>query len=423
MIGQRTQSAFAIGLLAVVTFGLAACGSTTGAGQPASSSAVALEPAHAPSRALLGVVVSLTSAPGQGADWSRAAEGAAVAAERFSLGDHVVTLVAQNDKGTAHGAEAAVEALIARRVSGIVMATEGSHLSRALETADAAGIPVVLPYAAPADLPDGAWSIAPSPDQVGTVLAQQLSARGLRSPLVVRAGGEVPSAITPVTTLTFGPGSDAVKLARTVSKRASKGSSADSVVVTGPAEAEAKVVSALQGSGSALPILLTPQALSPQFAASLQQAGGSTEANLTTVGTSGGDTSALDPGRAGAAASAFYAALRMAAEDRRQKDFFDGMPFSAVASAADARSHDAVVALVTAMARARSTDAVKVGKALSGLALTREDGLAGPDLDFAQTPVVSTEDVTALQSTSQDPGVRPTSGSTPPIFWFPPPTS
>lgn len=423
MIRKRTQFASACGLLIVVTAGLTSCGSTSKSNESAPSGTVALDPAGAPTKAALGVVVSLTSAPGQGADWSRAAEGAAVAAERFRLGGHDITLVAQNDKGTAEGAQAAVDALIKQRVSGIVMATEGSHLTRALQTAVAADIPVVLPYAATDEPQDGAWSTAPDSDQVGAVLAARLEAQGLRNPIVVQAGGEVPSEIATAASLTYRPGSDPARLAASVAKRARKGARVDSVVVTGSAEAEAKVVSALQGNDTPLPILLTPQALSPQFAVSLEDSGGSTDASLATVGTSGGDTSALEPGTAGTASATFYAALRLVAGDRAQKDFFDGLPFSAVAYAADARSHDAVVALVSAMAVARSTEAVDVGEALSGLALTSTDGLAGPDLDFGNTPVISSKDVTALQSTSQDPGVRPTSATTPQIFWFAPPTS
>ncbi len=423
MSKQRIRNALATGLLAVGASGLVSCASTSTADEPAPSSAVALDPDHAPSSAALGVVVSLTSAPGEGADWSRAAEGAVVAAERFALGGHDITLVAQNDKGTEAGATAAVEALIEQRVSGIVLASDGSHLTGALETAAEAGIPVLLPYAAPADLPDGVWSITPSHEQVSAALEQQLRAQDLRSPLVVDAGGEVLSGITPVETLTFDPGSDAVQLAKTIAKRVRKGAAVDSVVIAGPAEAQATVVSALQGRDAALPVVLTPQALSPQFAASLEEAGGSNEANLLTVGTSGGDASTLDPGGSGAASAAFYAALRMVSDDGGRKDFFDGQPFSSVAHAADGRSHDAVVALVTAMARARSTEAAEVGKALSDLSLSQGEGLAGPDLDFRETPVVSSEDVTALQSTSQDPGVRPASGVTSQIFWFPPPAA
>ena len=55
-------------------------------GRLVSPPAVELAPDGVPEDVSIGVVVSLTSAPGEGAQWNEAAEGARVAAYRYGLG-------------------------------------------------------------------------------------------------------------------------------------------------------------------------------------------------------------------------------------------------------------------------------------------------------------------------------------------------
>ena len=91
--------------------------------------------------------------------------------------------------------------------------------------------------------------------------------------------------------------------------------------------------------------------------------------------------------------------------------------------AADTRSHDAVVALVTAAAKAGSSDPAAVTKALSGLTVTHADGLAGPDLHLGAAGTLADDDVHALQASTQDPGLRPAAAAAEPrLFWFSAPT-
>ena len=106
----------------------------------------------------------------------------------------------------------------------------------------------------------------------------------------------------------------------------------------------------------ALPAFLTSDAVSPAFAAALDESGASLASPLTTAGLDTDDVAALAPGSEGAAVSAYLAGLRATAEDGEVTDFFDNEKFETVAGAADARSHDAVVALVTAVADATSAD-------------------------------------------------------------------
>ena len=90
--------------------------------------------------------MTLTGAPGEGAEWRDAAQGAVVAARRFALGGTKVTLVAVNDKGTSDGATTAVKTLAGRNVAAIVVATTGAHVTAGLTQAAADKIPVLMPY-------------------------------------------------------------------------------------------------------------------------------------------------------------------------------------------------------------------------------------------------------------------------------------
>ena len=57
--------------------------------------------------------------------------------------------------------------------------------------------------------------------------------------------------------------------------------------------------------------------------------------------------------------------------------------------------------------------------ALGSLQVDAEDGLAGPALDFAESEAVPDDAVVAVQSTAQDPGLRPASpGAAPRLHWF-----
>ena len=85
-----------------------------------------------------------------------------------------------DDKGAAASARDAVRRLIDDHASGIVLASDGDHVRPALEEAQRAGVPVLLPYAsAAAGLPDTTWSTGPDADQVGATLADALSTQAL----------------------------------------------------------------------------------------------------------------------------------------------------------------------------------------------------------------------------------------------------
>ena len=394
-------------------------------GTPAEPPAVELAPEGAPESMSVGVVVSLTSAPGEGAQWNEAAEGAQVAADRYGLGDVDVSIVPRDDKGTAQGAEAAVRSLADEGVSGIVMATEGDHVDGALAAASDLGVPVLLPYAEQVgELPEGVWLTGADAGQVSTTLNAALESAGASRPAIVDAGGTRVD-VDEAGTLTLRGGDDAAAVATRVARLSRSAARADSVVVSGPAELQARAVQALQERNVPLPVFLTGDAVSPAFSAALEESGGSLSASLTTAGLDTDDVAALAPGSEGAAVSAYLAALRTTAEDGDVTDYFDDEKFETVAGAADARSHDAVVALVTAAAAAGSADPAAVRDALSGLTADQGDGLAGPALDFTAAPVAVADDaVVPLKATTQDPGLRPVDRSgAPRLYWFESPTA
>jgi ABC-type branched-subunit amino acid transport system substrate-binding protein len=400
--------------------GATACTSADGSTQPVEPIAVELSPDGLPDDVTIGVVASLSSPTGEGSQWREAAEGAQVAAYRYGLGETGVALTAEDDRGTRQGAVAAVEKLVDQGVTGIVLATAGDHVTSALEVASDAGVPVLMPYSGAADqLPVGVWTTGPRPEQAGAALASAIESSGVSSPAFVDAGGGKPAGLDVAGGEVFRPGDDAARLAATLARRAQGPQPIDSVVVSGPAESQALVVGALQEKNLDVPVFLSGDALSPAFPAALAEAGGSLSGQITSVGIDNSDVVALDPGQPGAAVSAFLAGVRATAQDGRSTDFFDAQPFGTVAGAADARSHDAVVALATAAAEAGSAEPAEVMRALESLRVSRTDGLAGPGLDFGDSEALPEDAVVPLQATTQDPGLRPVdAAASPRLLWF-----
>jgi hypothetical protein len=419
-VTSPTRWCAAAGLAAVlVTTGCTGTGSTGAASKPA---AVALAAPGLPGEVTIGVIVSLSSLPGEGSDWSQAAEGAQVAAYRYRLGGAKVTIKAVDDKGSDDGAVAAVGQLVQAGAAGIVVASDGSHVDAALTAAGASGTPVVLPYTSrDAGLSGAAWATGPSAAAITRVLGQAANGAGAANALVVDAGGAAEAATSDAVTVSAQDDEAAIVAAV---KAGLKGSGHDGLLVTGSAAMQARVVRAVQGASIALPLVLGPEATSPAFATTLGDNNGSLSGDFSTVGVNSGDTVALQADADGAAMSAFLAALRAAAADGQVKDFFDGDQFAKVAPAADSRSHDAVVALVNAAAKAGSAKPADVAKALTGLSLTHDQGLAGPPLAFSSPAALSDEAVVALRASTKDTGLRPESESgTSQLYWFKAPSS
>ncbi|PYY32454.1 hypothetical protein DEJ16_04165 [Curtobacterium sp. MCJR17_055] len=390
---------------------------------------VPIRVAHVPEGTKIGVVVTLGD--GEGADWDEAAQGALVAERRLTLGGTDVELVTRNDGGSAGGGERAVEALVDSGVSGIVVASSGAHVSGALEAAADAGVPVVLPYASSGS---DSWSTAPSP--ASTTAAMERALRGADSPLLVDLGGGAPSGLEVAHVLTADAAADDTALATTVAERtgavtadatpaagddqadAPAPADSDAVVVSGSAARQGAFVAALQSADVTVPVVLTPQATSPAFGTALADANGSLSGTFVSAGVATDDARALTSDEQGRAMSAFLGGVRVLADDPDAQNLTADQPFSAVAWAADSRSHDAVVALVRAVGSARSDDPSDVTDALATLRLDAGDGIAGPALDFRQQQALRT-DATVLAASSQTLGLRPaTAEPTASLVWF-----
>lgn len=403
---------------------------------------VALQADGVPDGTTIGVVLTLGG--GEGSPWAGAVQGARVAERRLALGGTDITLVTQPDGGTEDGARAAVEALVEQGAAGIVVGTSGPHVAGAVSAAADAGVPVVLPYASDDDVSStaGAWSTWADADQVGGALTAALG--DARRVLLVDVGGGTPEDVTVAETLDARGLDDATAgdLAEQVARLTGGGplvadsdpeavptppvaDPADAVLVSGPATRQAAAVAVLQSGDLQVPVVLTPDATSPAFAEALRTVGASPSGALATVGPDAGDAVALRSDAAGRSMSAFLGGIRVLAEDGDAVNLIGDQPFSAVAGVADARSHDAVLALVRAVAATDGDAPSDVAAALGTLTLGPGDGIAGPPLDFTGTATTaSAADFVTLHPSAQGLGLRPegTDGVTG-LTWFAAPGS
>ncbi|BDZ49536.1 hypothetical protein GCM10025867_17770 [Frondihabitans sucicola] len=384
---------------------------------------VSISAPHVPGDTKLGVVLTLGT--GEGSEWSGAAQGALVAQRRLALGGTDVALITQNDGGTSAGAKKAVDALVARGVAGIVVASSGAHVQAAVDAAATAGVPVVLPYEQSPS--DDAWSLAPVSSDIGAGLARALD--GAKAPLLVDLGGTAPTGISFTRIVKDDGTQDDDGLAAEVAglTGVTSGSSetaapaatrADAILVSGPAAREASFLASLQSTDVSVPVVLTPDATSPAFGTALVAAGGSTSGSFTTAGVEADDAVALQPDASGRAMSAFLTGVRVLSGSSSAKNLTGDQAFSAVAASADSRSHDAVVALARAVSSARSADPAAVATALGGLRLGVADGIAGPALDLAKHQAL-TGPTTVLYASGQPLGLRgDATTDDQPLIWF-----
>jgi len=389
--------------------------------RPAPATPVAMSVANVPDKLTIGVILTLSSEPGEGEDWKAAANGAQVAAQRLAMGGTHVKLKTVDDKGTTDGARKAVKQLVAAHVAGIVVASEGPHLKGAVEAAQRSGTPLLMPYEADLDLiGDHVWATGATDQVIGTAMQAALASAKVSHPLLINAGDGAPDGIEPDNEITFKTGGDSDKLIKQIEAvTGAKHNSVDSIVVSGPATQLAAVERALQGAQPNLPVFFTPDATSPAFSDALLEADASLSSNLNTVGVDDSDAVALRTDTNGRAMASFLAAVRLVAQDGDEKTLPGDQTFATAADQADPASHDAVIALVHAAAAAQSTAPSDVAAALQHLRLDHTQGLAGPALDFTHPAALDERAVVALRSSDQDLGLRPQSqDSQPRLIWF-----
>lgn len=379
----------------------------------------------------LGVLVPPLEGPGS--EYRPLVEGARVAVYRFGLGGDSVEVSVGLDDGTPDGALLAMRALLDAGVAGVVLASPGPHTADAVAAADEAATAVVLPYGSAAGPAPGAWSLAPSPYVVAERVQDALDGLAVRRPYRVVAAdrptpvrddaqaedsaGGAGSPDEPSWTGTpDDPEATAAEIVTLLEQRL-----VDAVVVDAPAVDQAALVVALQGrlGTRQLPVVLSPDALTPVFG-DLLAAAGTSGGRLVGVGTDAQDHAALTGSGAGSRTASFLAAVRLAAGDPGCRNVYDDDACAAGVPRADAASHDAALALVRAVDAAGSVEPARVREALGGLRLGRGDGLAGPDLDFGTARALADDNVVVLHASTSDPGVRPNAadGTRPALSWF-----
>ena len=383
----------------------------------------------------------------EGAEWAAAAQGAAVARYRLALGGWKIALLIEDDRGTADGGVEAVEALVERGVSGIVIASSGPHISEAAARASRVEVPTVLPYEAArhgVDEPTGVWSMAPDPEEVSAVMSSAL--RAFAHPVLLETSEEPAIRFDVPERIRAGDG-DLERLARSAARRTEAGASAhgvylgaegedrkrraaegrqpqpacaDALVLDGEPQEMAALVAELEARDVTVPILLAPSAVSPAFAQVLGAIRGAITPRFRTFGNAADDPTALDSSAHGRAMSAYLQSVRELAGTPGATNLSGDASFADAAPWVDARSHDAIVMLVAGVARAKSSEPQKVRSALRGLHLTAGDGLAGPDIDLSRVHAVSAP-VRALYATGQPLGLRPPDPDGRSLSWFPEP--
>jgi hypothetical protein len=398
----------------------------------------------------VGVVVT-TSEGAEGYQDLPLAAGARIAQYRLSTSKHPLVLDVQNDDGTSAGSSAAVRALIAAGVSGIVYASEGQHITSGLREASAANTPVLLPYQTTSSgLPDGAWLTGPSASAVDSTISEFLTAQNISNPIVVTDSSSTQFHLSPASSnqLTLSPSEGSAQITQAVTSEVTAvtaavgGASNIAAVVFATAQNAADVVAALEES-NITKIIVGPDALSPVFADSLSSlesssvspGGATAQGTFDSVGENVYDAQSTDQ------MQSFLASLRLVASDASLDSVDQASTcFEAGGAAtADTRSQDAVIALATAAAKAGSTRPSKLLSTLTkGLSVTIADGLAGPDLTFLRSSsdtLMSTGSVVMQEATAEPDSARETftqscsSGQQPQIYelpalqWFGLPTS
>lgn len=348
----------------------------------------------------IGLILTVGNEGAQGSEWNQAAAGAQVAIERFNRSGANLTLITEDDRGTSAGAARAVEVLAQQNVSGIVIASRGNHVEEAVKAAEERGIPVILPYT---DAVGGAWSLTPSPSDITSLLESHYSgtSRVVRIDQESFPGPEVRAEET----VTVNSSSDLDKTAQDIARRISDGKAGAAIFINADSYTQARLTRALQEAGTQASIVLGNEATSPAFSETFTRDNPSTVINAMTVGFNTGDSVALQADGQGRSMSAYLQMVKMLGDSPDAHGPLGEQPFSDVAASADARSHDAVVALVRATEKAPSAKPKDIKKELGTLTLSPSDGITAAGLDFSQPHAVAGSPA-LLSATLEDVTIR-----------------
>jgi len=412
---MRIRSWLVVGL--VVVSALTGCSRQVGDPLPSIPVVLSLSGGAAGQEIHIGVLVAPKQ--GEGSEYRDVADGVRVGAYRFTLSGAKISIDVALDPGTADGVRTTLTQLAAKNVSGIIVVSAGAHIREAM-----AGLkldpPVLLPYENPDTPVPGVWGTGPNQSSIQQTITTGLGKTHASHPYVVTGDGQTAPKITAAKTEAYGNDT-----ANNVYAAIQSGL-ADSLVVAAGALTQARLIAAVQQQLGVrqIPVITTPQALTPIFGTTLLQTT-AVSSTLMTVGPNTSDPAALDKGTDGAHAATFYAALRLAAADPNCLNLFGDTPLSQTTQTADMASQDATIALIRAVETAGTTSPATVKQTLQTMTVTQDQGLSGPGLDFTKSSALPDSAVKVLYASSTDPGVRPpmvTTNSAAPttgLVWFP----
>ncbi|MDO4898078.1 MAG: hypothetical protein Q3965_02110 [Rothia sp. (in: high G+C Gram-positive bacteria)] len=402
-------------LLAIITVvGLAIVQQTTKEQDDAVAVTVPVELASQgkAQHASVGLVLTIGNESAEGSQWNQAAAGAQVAIERFNRGGAQVSLITENDRGTAEGARAAVRALAQEGVSGIVVASAGPHVEAAIDEAKTLGIPAILPYEQGRGQ---AWSM-----QVPVAeLSQHVLAATSQTQELIRLdqAGYLDLDVPAETQIRISQETDLAQLTSDLVKKTSDKTKKFALVVNADAYLTGRLMLALEETPINADVYLSPESSSPAFGQSLMRDQQISLIKALSLGAVSDDSLALQPDGQGRAMSAYLQAVRILSDSN--VEVYGDQTFDSLALAADARSHDAVVAIIRGVETADSTAPADVAAALQTLELTPADGITASSYDFAQQDLISGR-TTLLSPSVGNLHLRPTNGAeeAPQILWI-----
>lgn len=337
----------------------------------------------------IGLLITVGNENAEGSEWNQAAAGAQVAVERFNRAGADLTLVTEDDRGTASGALAAVRSMADQNVSGIIVATRGEHLKAAIYLAQQLDIPLIFPYDSPNA--EGTWSFQADDQSMKNLMVVHNAGQRLIRLDQENFGG-VEYAADQVVNVTAD--TDTEQLARDLSQQVKDSKVPVAIAINADPYLQARIVRSLQDLGVDAELILAPGATSPAFGASyLSGDVKRSTINAVSIGYNSGDAVALQSDGEGRSMSAYLQMVKIMSDSSNATSPLGDQPFSAVAGAADSRSHDSLVAFVRAMERSPSHKAKDVKETLRGLKLSPADGITSGSVDFSSQHVVQAKPI------------------------------
>lgn len=351
-------------------------------GQPAQSPKLEIVDKQIPADLSVGVVVSYTEDAFEGRGWDLAGEGARVAAWRLDQGGKEVKLPVVSDQGSAEGSVKAIEDLKSQGVTAALALTSGTHAEALAEAAAEANLPIIFPYQVPKTKSDAtAWYAMPTEQELNQLVSGHIAGLGCENPVVFE-GAKTQFEGLEGTKISVGadgvekPLEDLVKVLEDSDVK-------NCIVLDTDPVVSAHLVQGIHGLNLNLATIGGPALVNPLFAQTL---GDNAEVlkNVYAVGAPSAIGVSMTPGSEGARAAVFERAVSIMAQDPELASVTADEFFQERAGFADTVSHDALLALVKAVAIADSDDAADISEAMGAVTIEENDGFASEQLAFVE---------------------------------------